>query len=185
MISEFKQSVLIPIRVTLLMWCFHLVQSFLHLDLGYLGIYPRRVSGLIGIVCAPLVHGDYGHIISNTVPFLVLTIALFYFYKKVALLVFVNCYLSTGALVWLFGRSFYHIGASGVVYGIAFFLMLFGLFRKDIKSIFISTIVVGMYGGLIYGLMPDNPQTSWESHLLGASVGGALAFYLRRSKRIE
>lgn len=167
------------------MWGVHFVQSFLSIDLSFLGLYPRRFFGLVGVFCSSLIHGGYGHIVSNTLPFLILSTALFYFYKRVALLVFMNCYITTGVLVWLFGREFYHIGASGLVYGIAFFLMLFGLFRKDFKSILISTVVVATYGGLIYGLMPDNPQTSWESHAFGASIGTALAFYLRNSKRID
>jgi len=167
------------------MWFVHFIQFFLSIDLSYLGLYPREMSGLVGVVLSPLIHGNQSHIVSNSLPFLILSMALFYFYKRVSALVFLNCYLSTGILVWLFGRPVYHIGASGLIYGIAFFLMLFGLFRKDVKSILISIIVVGVYGGMIYGLMPDSPQTSWESHVFGAFVGTALAFYLRKSKLVD
>lgn len=185
MTNDLKNSILIPIRIALIIWCVHFVQFFLSFDLGFLGVYPRTISGLLGIFFSPLIHGSQSHIISNTVPLIILSAALFYFYRRVAMLVFLNCYLTTGILVWLFGRPFYHIGASGLIYGIAFFLMLFGLFRKDVKSILVSIVVVGVYGSLIYGLMPDNPQTSWESHVFGAAIGASLAFYLRKSKRID
>ncbi|MCV9385905.1 rhomboid family intramembrane serine protease [Reichenbachiella ulvae] len=168
-----------------LMWVSFSYQFYSGTDLGFLGVYPRQVSGLIGIITSPLIHGDLNHIMSNTLPLILLGAALFHFYSRIATTVFYNAYLITGILVWLFGREFYHIGASGVIYALAFFLMLFGLFRGDKKSLFISIITVAVYGGLIYGLMPDNPQTSWESHVFGAGVGASLAFVFRTRKQVD
>ncbi|SHJ42031.1 rhomboid family intramembrane serine protease [Reichenbachiella agariperforans] len=184
-ISTYRRSSVIPLRMAFVMWLLFTYQFYSGHDLGFLGIYPRHLLGLIGVLVSPLVHGDVNHIMSNTVPLILLGAVLFHFYPLIARVVFVNSYLATGLLVWLFGREFFHIGASGVIYSLAFFLMLFGLFRKDKKSLLISIIVVVVYGGLVYGLMPNDPQTSWESHVFGAGVGTSLAFVFRNRARVD
>ncbi len=159
------------LRLTFLLWLSFSIQFYLNIDLGFLGIYPRELTGLLGVITGPLVHGDLVHLMSNTFPFLFLSSSIYLFYPKVANQVLVQCYLLTGLLVWTFGRSFYHIGISGVVYGLAFFLISLGLFRKDFKSLLISTITILLYGSLIYGLLPEDSYVSWESHMMGAIVG--------------
>ena len=159
------------LRITFLLWLTFSIQFYLNTDLGFLGIYPRDFSGLLGILTGPLVHGDWVHLMSNTFPFLFLSGAIYLFYPRIADQVLIQCYLLTGLLVWVFGRPFYHIGISGVVYGLAFFLISLGLFRKDVKSLLISTVTLLIYGSLIYGLLPEDTYVSWESHLMGAIVG--------------
>ncbi len=95
---------------------------------------------------------------------------------------FGSAYLFTGTLVWVFGRSFYHIGASGVIYALAFFLIFLGFFRKDIKSLAISIVIMVIYGGMIYGLWSEDESVSWESHSFGAGVGIALSFVFRNPR---
>jgi membrane associated rhomboid family serine protease len=164
-------SSIVPFRLVFFMWlCFYFEIGF-GVNLNFLGIKPREAWGLIGIVTAPLIHGDIIHLISNTVPMLFLGSVLFFFYRKIAGEVFFRAYFWTNMLVWVFGRTSNHIGASGVVYGIAFFLIAFGLMRRDFLSLFISVVVILLYGGIIYGVLPTNPQVSWESHLGGALVG--------------
>jgi membrane associated rhomboid family serine protease len=165
-----------PIRFVFFMWLVYTLEMYLHLDFGVLGIKPRTLEGLIGILAAPLIHGNLNHLISNTLPVLALNFALYFFYPRIADQVFLQCYFFTNFFVWLLGRPFYHIGASGLVYGLAFFLIALGLFRRDIKSIIISVSVIGIYGGLIYGLTWINDQISWESHLMGAVVGIGSAY---------
>lgn len=180
-----QKSIVPPLRMTFIMWAAFALEFYTPLDLGFLGINPRTLSGLIGILTSPLIHGNLSHIISNTFPLLFLGTTLFLFYNRIATWVFFNCYLITGILVWLFGRSFYHIGASGLIYGLAFFLICFGLFRKDIRSLAISIVVVALYGGMIYGLMPYDSSVSWESHVFGAATGTALSFLYRGTKRLN
>ncbi len=167
------------------MWAFFAFENYFAIDLGFLGIYPRTLHGLIGILTAPMIHGSWVHISSNTLPLLFLGGALYYFYDKIATRVFLQCYLFTGIFVWLFGRSFYHIGASGVIYGLAFFLISFGVFRKDFRSLFISIVVVLIYGGIIYGIFPSQPGVSWESHLMGTIVGVTTAFTLAKARSVS
>lgn len=165
------------------MWVVFTVQFFLGFDFSRFGILPRTLHGLIGILTAPLIHGNSVHIISNTIPLLFLGWTLFFFYESIARTVFLICYFATDLLVWLFARPSMHIGASGIVYGLACFLIFYGLFKKDFKSLAISVIIIFFYGGMVYGIFPNQPGISWESHLIGAIVGGYTAMYFARSRR--
>lgn len=170
-------------RFTFILWVVFSIQFFLHLDLSYLGILPRTTHGLIGILTATFIHGNSLHIISNTIPLLFLGWALFYFYEPIAKKVFVICYIGTNTLVWLFARPSLHIGASGLVYGIALFLISYGVFKKDFKALLISITVIFFYGSLVYGILPYQPGISWESHLFGAIVGTLTALFVRQIQR--
>lgn len=155
------------------------------IDLSFLGIYPRTIHGLVGILTAPLIHGNYLHLISNALPILILGTALFYFYDRIALRVFFMSYFPTGVLVWLFAKPNFHIGASGVIYGIAVFLMTFGIFRKDLSSLLISVITTFFYGGIIYGIFPNQVGVSWESHFFGALMGLISASYYAKFRVVS
>lgn len=157
------------------MWLVYTFEMYTTFDFGVLGVYPREITGLIGILTAPMIHADVIHLASNTFPLVFLGSTLYLFYNQIASYVFFQCYIFPGALVWIFGRSSYHIGASGLIYGLAFFLISFGIFRKDFKSLFISLIIIILYGGLFYGVLPIKSGVSWEYHLMGAIVGVATA----------
>ena len=103
-----------------------------------------------------------------------------YFYPKVAYKVFTIIYFGSGILVWFFGREVYHIGASGIIYGFVSFLFFSGIFRKDNRSIALALVVIFLYGGLIWGVLPVEKGVSWESHLFGAIVGLISAFIFRK-----
>ncbi len=162
------------------MWALYSVELAFGMDLGFLGILPRTTSGMIGIATAPLVHGNLGHLISNTFPILFLGSVLYLFYPSIASRVFLQCYVFTNILVWIFARPYYHIGASGLVYALAFFLIFLGLFRRDFKTLFIAIVVVLVYGGLIYNVASINTRISWESHLLGAVAGVGNAYSITK-----
>ena len=110
---------------------------------------------------------------------------LFFFYGKIGGQVFFRSYFWTNILVWLFARPANHIGASGVVYGLAFFLISFGFFRRDFLSIIISAIVLLLYGGVFYGVLPTDPHISWESHFAGALVGITTAVAFSKQKNVN
>ena len=176
----------IPFRLVFIMWLVFSIQFFYQIDLGYLGIKPRDIGGLIGILTAPMIHGSYMHLLSNTFPLLFLGTVLFFFYDRIGTIVFFRCYFITNILVWIFSpRASYHIGASGLIYGLASFLIFFGLIRQDFLSILISVAVIFAYGGIFYGVLPMDPRVSWESHLAGALVGAITAFNLSDIKRIR
>lgn len=179
-----KKEILIPISFVLFMWLINVVQFILHLDFGGLGIHPRDNQTFIGILTAPLIHGSWEHLLSNTIPMLMLGLILFLTYDKMAVRVWVLNYLLTGALVWIFARgNSYHIGASGIVYGLASFLLFSGFFRMDIKAIAIASGVAIFYGGMVWGILPLQQGISWESHLFGGLSGFLLAFLYRNKNK--
>jgi membrane associated rhomboid family serine protease len=178
------ESFVIPFRLVFIMWAAYVLGMMVNFDLALLGIYPRTFTGMIGILFAPMIHGSLVHLISNTLPLLFLGTVLFMFYDQIARKVFFQCYFFTNILVWIFARSSYHIGASGLVYGIAAFLISFGIFKKDFKSLIISVIILLLYGSLIYGILPLQQGVSWESHLLGAVVGVLTASQMSKMKLI-
>jgi membrane associated rhomboid family serine protease len=183
--SIFASSAL-PFQLVFIMWLTFTVELLLQIDLGFLGIKPRSISGLVGIFTAPMVHGDYLHLLSNTFPLLFLGTLLFYFYDRIAHIVFFRGYFLTNLMVWIFSpRPSYHIGASGLIYSLAAFLIMFGLLRQDFLSLLISIGVIIAYGGIFYGVLPTDPFVSWESHLAGALVGVVTAFNLANKKKIR
>ena len=157
-------SSIAPFRLVFIMWLIFAIDFIYGFDLKWLGLYPRTVEGLSGIVFAPILHGNLQHLISNTIPTLFLGGALYFYYKRIAATVFVTCYIGTGVLVWIFASPSYHIGASA-----------FGCFSRDFVSLLIAAIVLFVYGSIFYGVLPSAPNISWESHLLGAIVGVILA----------
>ena len=161
-------------------WLAFLLQHLFHLEPGRWGIVPRHPGQLKGILTAPLLHASWSHLTSNSAPLLILTFLLFHFYQRIAWLSLGMIHVLTGLAVWLLARgSAAHIGASGVVYGLAAFIFCNGLFRRDLKSISLLLLVTGLYSGLLYGVLPSRPGISWESHLLGFFAGAGTAYLLR------
>ncbi len=125
-------------------------------------------------------HGGWSHIVSNSAPMVVLLLMLFYFYRKIAWLSLTLIWVLTGLAVWLFARgTSVHIGASGVIYGLVAFVFWNGIFRRDLKSIVLLLIVTILYSGMLYGVLPNQPGVSWESHLFGGLVGIVVAYLMR------
>ena len=178
--KDLIKRLLIPLIFPLLLWLIQLVSYFFNINLYKLGVLPRNINGIIGIVTSPLIHGSFSHLISNTFPLIVLGLSIFYFYPKVAYKVFIIIYLGTETLVWIFAREVYHIGASGIIYGFISFVFFSGVFRKDNRSIALALVVVFLYGGLIWGVLPIQEGVSWESHLFGGIVGIISAFMFRK-----
>ena len=165
---------------TLILWVIKSIEWVNHVDFGFYGILPRTLRGSLGIITGPLIHGDAVHLMSNTIPLIILGIGLFYFYHRIAIEVFIWIYLASGFWVWIVGRTAYHIGSSGLVYGLVMFLFWGGILRKNPRTLAISVLIFFLYGGMIYGLFPVNEAVSWESHVMGSVAGIFLAFYFRK-----
>jgi len=168
-----------PVMLIIVLWVSHWLNYSQNFIYNAWGIYPREIDGLIGVFAAPLLHSGIQHLFSNSIPMLFLTSIMVVFYPRVAGPSFLFIYFLAGFMVWLFGRNVYHIGASGVVYGLVAFVFWIGLFRKNSRSIVLSLIIVVMYSGYIAGVLPDQPGISWESHLLGGLVGMLVAFIFK------
>ncbi len=170
-----KHSLIFPILFIILIWTVKLYEISLNLKFYQLGIYPLSLKGTLGILTAPLIHADLKHLISNTFALLTLSIGLFYLYKKYAYQIFGLIYILTNILVWIFARNAFHIGASGIIYGLAAFLFFTGIFSKKKELMAAAMLVIFLYGGIIWGIFPNNPTTSWEAHLFGFVTGTILA----------
>lgn len=162
-----------------ILWVLKIIESVLNIEFYPAGIYPRKLSGITGIITSPLIHSDYSHLISNTGTLFILMFTLFYSYKKSALYVTIIIWIVTGLFVWAVGRQSYHIGSSGILYGYLSYLFFLGIFRKEVKAIAISLLVTFLYGGLVWGILPTKPEISFESHLGGFLVGLACAIIFR------
>lgn len=173
-------SMIIPGIFVFLMWLVKIVELLFNLDLTQFGIYPLTVKGLRGILFSPFIHADFTHLFNNSIPLFFLSVALFYFYSEVALKVFTCTYFITGLLVWIAGRDAWHIGASGLVYGLASFLFFSGIIRRYFRLIALSLLIVFLYGSMVWGLFPGvYKNVSWESHMLGFFSGVVLAVWFK------
>lgn len=157
----------------------HVINTLTGLQMGVFGIYPRDIQGLPGIITAPLIHGSFEHLFSNIITLFTMMVVIMLFYPRIAVSSFVAIYVLTGLAVWLFAREVFHIGASGVVYGLISFVFWLGLFRKSVKSIVLALIMIWMYSGYFAGILPNQEGISWECHLLGGIVGIVVAFFRR------
>lgn len=171
---------LFPFTFVVILWLIQLYQGFTSNDFSGYSLYPRTASGLLGILTAPLLHADFEHLFGNTVPLLLLGFLLYNSYRAIAGKVFWLVYATNGILLWLFARDAFHLGASGVVYGLAFFLFFSGFIRRIPRLTMLSFLLIFLYGSMVWGVFPFDPAVSWEAHLYGALSGIIFAFVLRK-----
>lgn len=179
MIRDIFKAVKFPVVFVLILIGIHFYSTKYGVRLSHFGVYPREFKGLFGILSSPFIHGDWKHLFNNSVPLIVLGSALFHFYNRLAIRVWIYSIIFTGILVWLGGRPSFHIGASGLVYALATFLFFSGFIRKHKPLMAISMIVVFIYGGMVWGIFPKDEHISWEGHLFGAINGLFWALYYR------
>lgn len=178
---HFSPSVyLLPLLLVMPMWFVFALQSAFHHSFDFLAILPRQWQGIPGIALSPFLHGNLGHIASNTPPLLILVAALVYFYRRLALKVIVYGILLSGFITWVIGRDSYHLGASGLVYVLVGFIFFKGLITQYYRLVALSFAVVLIYGGLIWYMFPGIDEAiSWEAHLGGMISGFLFALIFR------
>lgn len=161
-------------------WLAWLGSWLLGWDMNDLGIRPRDVHGLIGILTAPFVHASFAHLMSNTLPVGLLAALALYAYPRATRLALPFIWILSGAGVWLWARASIHVGISGVAHGLMFFLFVLGLLRRDRLGVAISMAVFFLYGGMVLTVLPRDPQVSFEYHFFGALAGVIAAIVWRR-----
>lgn len=178
-------TLLIPLFSVLLLWIVYWFEVKFHINLNSYGVGPKSFKGLIGVLCAPFIHGSINHLYNNSIPLFVLLMSLLYFYKPIAGKVLLYGFLIAGVLTWLLGKSgSVHIGASGIIYMLASFLFFKGIWSKHFRLIALALLVVFVYGSLVWGLFPGERGVSWEGHLAGFIAGLSLALFFK-SRVIE
>lgn len=179
----FFNALFIPLIIALLMVLTFVFEKGMELDFHYAGILPRSLKNLWGIFTYTFIHADTGHLINNVFSFVVLSVSLFYFYRSIASKILFLTFISSGLILWFIGRESWHIGASGWIYSLAFFLFFSGLIRKHIPLIAISLIITFLYGSMVWHVFPwqMNDPISWEGHLAGGITGLILSIIYRKS----
>lgn len=175
-----RLSLFIPILITFSMWLVKSIEWLFDLSFRTYGVRPRSVEETHHIFLSPFIHKDWEHLWANTIPFFVLSWALFFFYRKIATKTLILLYLFSGLTLWFIGRNAFHIGMSGIIYSLATFLSISGLIKKNYRLTALSFIVIFLYGSLFWGLFPILDDVSWEGHLSGAIVGLILAITFRK-----
>lgn len=174
-----KNGLVIAISIVTLLWIILIINAIIPIDFNNFGIIPRRTEGIKGILFAPFLHLNWSHLISNSMPLIILLTGLFWLYNKVAIRVLALSIVIGGGLVWILGREAFHIGASGVIFSLVAFFIANGIFKRDFKAILLAIFVFFMYGGVVWGILPTQSGVSWESHLFGFITGIGLAYFFR------
>ena len=159
-------------------WIAWLAAWFFGWSLDDLGIEPRRVSGLLGILTAPLAHASFEHLMSNTLPLALMTTLALYCYPLGTRWALPMIWILSGIGVWAFARASVHVGASGIAHGLMFFLFVMGLLRRDRLAVVTALVVFFLYGGMLLTILPREAHVSFEYHLAGAVTGILAAFFL-------
>ena len=171
----------IPLLLLFVMYALWTLSAGMDWDFTALGVYPRERRGVFGIFAHPLVHSSLRHLVANSLPLLLLSWCLYYFYRHIASQILILIWIGCGLLTFVIGKPGWHVGCSGIIYGLAFFLFLSGLIRRHVPLIAISLLVTFVYGGLVWNMLPmfARPTTSWEGHLSGAIAGTLCAIAFR------
>lgn len=181
-VNRLYLALIFPSFFLFVLFAMQTLKSGMGWNFTHLGIYPLTQKGLFGIFAHPLIHSDWEHLLSNSVPLFCLMWGLYYFYKDFASTVFIQAWLIGGLLTWIIGKPGWHLGASGLIYSLAFFLFFSGILRKYIPLIALSLLVTFLYGSMIWNMFPwfARENTSWEGHLDGAIAGTFLAIIYRK-----
>lgn len=183
--KRIKLSIIPAIILLFFIWIMFVIDytQVFYFNFSRLGIYPLRINGLVGVISSPFVHASFSHLISNTVPLLIMVSMIFFFYNQIAFKSIALLWVISGILTWLLGRNAYHIGASGLVFALVFFLFFSGLFRIYTPLVAVSMIVIFIYGSTIWSIFPISEfvdaSLSWEAHLSGAISGFLVALLYR------
>jgi membrane associated rhomboid family serine protease len=186
--EHFYHSLLKSVIIVSILWLAFLFNDVFGLHWNDYGMKPRNIDGLFGIITMPFLHGDYSHMFSNSIPLFVLLFSIFYFFNKKATLILLMTWFLVGIFTWIIGTEGIHVGASGVVYALAFFLVTISVLKQETKLMAYSLIIIFLYGSIVWGFFPQlfpDKHISWEGHLAGAITGSILAFFYKNEGPVK
>ncbi|MGO1729180.1 MAG: rhomboid family intramembrane serine protease [Flavobacteriaceae bacterium] len=169
----------LPFIALLAIWLVYWIEIRFGLNFNRYGLVPRSFKGLRGLLFSPFIHSGFEHLLKNSIPLVILSSALAFFYPKRHLHILLYGFIFSGVLAWIIGRPSYHIGASGIVYFLASFLFFNGIKSRNFRLIALALGVVFVYGSLVWGVLPDETRenVSWEGHLSGLIVGFLMSYF--------
>ena len=164
-IQRIMLAAVVPLFLIFILFLLKFMEVGMDWDFSHMGVYPMEKRGIVGIFTHPLIHSGFSHLLANTLPLFFLSWCLFYFYRGIAGRIFMIIWIGAGLLTFMIGKPGWHIGASGLIYGLAFFLFFSGILRKYVPLIAISLLVTFLYGGIIWHMFPyfSPANMSWEA----------------------
>lgn len=173
-----KEVFLVILSVWVISFIAFIINHIFNGVLNNYGLLPRHVTHLSNIVVYPFIHGSWTHLFFNLSSFTLLALGVGVNGVARLLNVILLCWLLGSISVWLFGRVSYHVGLSGIIYGIWGYLLIYGLVLRSLLSLIITFLVMIYFSSMIWGVFPMNYQVSFESHLFGAIAGGFVGYFL-------
>lgn len=180
---DFILALVYPLAFVSMLWGIYFFSRVTAFDLALLGIHPLDFKSLTGILTAPLIHLTFDHISGNSLSLIVIGFGLCFLYQRKALPIFCFLYFTSGFWGWFFARGGYHIGASGLVYGMFFFLTTSAIIKREKRTIAFSLLITFLFGAIVWGFFPvffPGKNISWEIHTTGAVAGVVAAFYFKK-----
>ena len=178
LVLVFKQNVFFAIVMVGGLWAINGFNWFIFRGrLNVFGIYPRHPLGLIGIVCSPFLHGSFNHLFYNSIPLFLLWCLMLSLGWSVFYCVTISIVLISGGLIWLFGRSGLHVGASAVAMGYWGYLLVSAVYHPSVIALLLAGLTLYYLGSLFLNVFPTDDGVSWEGHVMGL-VAGIVTVYL-------
>lgn len=176
-IQRIMLATAVPLFLIFILFLLKIVEVGMDWDFSHMGIYPLEKRGITGILTHPLIHSGFSHLLANTLPLFFLSWCLFYFYRGIAGRIFMIIWIGAGLLTFIIGKPGWHIGASGLIYGLAFFLFFSGILRKYVPLIAISLLVTFLYGGIIWHMFPTSLPPTCHGKDISAEIMGTLCAF--------
>ncbi|MCD6056339.1 MAG: AraC family transcriptional regulator [Gammaproteobacteria bacterium] len=175
-VTSFNHNIPTLLVILAILWGVQLVNSISGYALNQLGIYPRHLKGLIGILFSPFLHGSYGHLFLNSIPLFILTNFVLMEGWPVFISVTVTIMFIGGLLTWLMARLAYHIGASGIIMGYWGYLLVNAYYQQSMLAIVLALVCLLYFGSMWLNIFPDKSASSWEGHLFGLMAGVSASY---------
>ena len=174
----------LPLLLLFILYTLRTMESVMNWDFITWGIYPKETKGIMGILTSPLIHADWEHLFANTFPLLFLLWCLLYFYRDLGIGILFFIWIVSGILTFIIGKPGWHIGASSIIYSLAFFLFFSGILRKHVPLVALSLLVTFLYGSLVWNMFPQfaSSTTSWEGHFGGRSGRNSRSYIVQTQR---
>ncbi len=183
--ARLKMGAIVMAAVVVVLWLIEIVDTLTNHALDGFGIKPWDVTGLDGILFAPLLHFGFVHLAANSVPLFVLGTALWTSGLKQWIVATATAWVTSGVVAWLLTPLHYLVlGASGVIFGWITYLIVRGFLSRKWGHIVVALVVALLYGSALLGIFPASPTVSWQGHL-GGAIGGALAAWLLYRREVR
>jgi len=176
-------AIICPLAFVVLLWAIYFIGNASEFNMALLGIHPLDFKSLTGILTSPLIHADFEHLSSNSISFFVIGFGFCFLYRRKSIPIFLFIYFTSGLWGWFFARGGFHIGASGLVYGMFFFLVTSAIIKREKRTMAFAMLITFLYGAIVWGFFPvffPHKNISWEIHTTGTIAGIVAAFYFRK-----